>query len=74
MAAFTVSGYKSPGQTFTVTNATAPANTDTLTLHGIKQTVAEWIKRGVIRFVGSVTTTHTYHLMANPEIVGSQAG
>ena len=74
MASFTVSGYLNPGQTFTVTNATAPALTDTVVLHGIKQTVSEWTKCGVFSFVGSVSTTHTYHLNCNPEIVGSQAG
>ena len=74
MASFTVSGYKNPGQTFDLTNATAPAGSDSLTLHGIKQSVSEWTKCGIIRFVGSVSTTHTYHLMANPEIVGNQAG
>ena len=74
MAAFTVSGYKTPGQTFTVTNATAPVDADTLTLNGVKQTLANWKKCGVVEFVGTVSTTHTYHLSANPEIVGQQAG
>jgi hypothetical protein len=74
MSTFTVTGYKTPGQTFTVTNATAPAVTDSLILNGIKQTVADWTKCGVIKFVGTVSTTHTYYLMATPEIVGQQAG
>ncbi len=74
MAAFTASGYLSPGQTFTVTNATAPAITDTITINGMKQTIAEWTKCGVIKFVGSVSTTHTYYLMANQSIVGQMAG
>lgn len=74
MAAFTVTGYITPGQTFTVTNATAPADTDTIKINGVKQTLANWKKCGVFKFKSTVSTTHTYHLSANPEIVGTQAG
>ena len=72
MASFSVAGYKSPGQTFTVTNASKPANTDTLTLSGIKKTIAEWTRGGVIQYVSTVSTTHTYLLQSDPTILGSQ--
>lgn len=74
MAAFSVTGRKSPGHTFTVTNATKPGNSDKLKLHDINQTISEWIRCGVIRFVGTSGSTHTYHMMGNPEMVGTQAG
>lgn len=74
MASFTVSGLEYAGQPFTVTNATAPVGSDTFTINGIKQTVSEWTRCGVIKFMSTVSTTHTYYLMASPEIVGQQAG
>ena len=74
MAAFTVSGYVSPGQTFTVTNATAPADTDTIKVNGVKQTLANWKKCGVFKFKSTVSTTHTYYMQANTEIVGQIPG
>lgn len=73
MANFTVTGYKSPGQTFTVTNATAPAVTDTITLNGVKQTIKEWVRCGVFKFKSTVSTTHTYHISADAAIRGYQA-
>lgn len=75
MAAFTVTGYKSPGVTFDVDGGgSAVANTDTLKLNGVKQTVQEWVKRGCIRLSSTTGNVNTYHVLWNPEMVGQMAG
>lgn len=74
MASFTKSGIK-VGEIFTIDGGSAaPASTDTLTLNGIKNSVANWIKCGVIRPVSTSGFVTTYHKMTISSIVGQQPG
>lgn len=75
MTTFTVSGYKSPGNSFTINGGgAAPAKTDFIVLNGVKQTLAEWIARGILTITGTVSTTSTFYVFANPEMIGQSAG
>lgn len=75
MAAFSVTGYVSPGQTFTVNGgASAVANNDTIRINGVKQTVLEWIRRGFIEFKSNSGNVNTYYTLWNPEMCGQMAG
>lgn len=74
MASFTKTGIK-VGEIFTIDGGAAvPAITDTLTLNGIKNSIDNWIKCGVIRPVSTAANVTTYHKMTNSFIVGQQAG
>lgn len=75
MANFIKTGYLSPGVTFTVDGGgSAVSLSDTLVLNGTKLPISEWVRTGVIRFKSNSGNVNTYHLMANPEIDGQQAG
>lgn len=74
MASFTKSGIK-VGEIFTIDGGSAaPAITDTLTLNGIKNSIADWTKCGVIRPVSTSGFVTTYHQMTVVDIVGQQPG
>jgi hypothetical protein len=74
MAIFLVSKYVSPGQAFTVSYTTAaPASGDTIVINGVRQTLAEWKRNGVVTQTADDTVgkVATYYAYANSEIVGS---
>lgn len=72
MANFKAAGQLSPGQSFTITWVTQPVDTDTLTINGITQSIANFVKAGVLTRTANDTSgkTSAYYLFANPEIVG----
>lgn len=74
MASFTKTGIK-VGEIFTIDGGAAvPAAADFLTLNGIKTSISNWIRCGVMRPVSTTGNVTTYHKMTNTSIVGSQPG
>ena len=75
MATLIASGYKSPGAPFAVAYVTAPVDSDTLVVNGVRQTILEWKRRGVLTVTNINTTgkTITFYPYANPEQVASAA-
>jgi hypothetical protein len=73
MANYVQSGYKSPGVQITVDageEGTINIAADTLVLNGEKQTLREWVRRGVLRTVTATGSVNTYYIESPPEGVG----
>ena len=74
MASFTKTGIK-VGEIFTIDGVSAaPVAADTLTLNGVKNSISDFIKCGVIRPVSTSGFVTTYHKMTVTSIVGTQPG
>lgn len=75
MASFTHTPKLNPGHSIPVDGVTvAPALTDTLTLHGVKMSITEWVRRGYLRPASTTGFVTTYHVLNNPGKASSQAG
>ena len=67
MANFPITGKKNPGDLITAAGASPVAGTDTLTVHGYTETVAEAQRRGLVRVASVSGNTTVFQLQQNPD-------
>lgn len=73
MASFTIPGKLSPGNNFTISWTTQPVDTDTLVINGVKDSIANFVKCGIITRTALDTGAKisAYYVFANPEVNGA---